>query len=151
MIKVRQNLSAVSAVENKEIEKLKNDLKKDFQSLYNLKEKLESDNKKLRGIIEQAKLEYQQLNKEKKEQVQYTEYYKEYAEELAAQINDLNMRMEQMEHQRYYYPEPSKKKPRYVQESDDDEEQNREGLDYVEKKPPKKTARKVGLSKYIKH
>ena len=66
MIKVRQNLSAVSAVENKEIEKLKNDLKKDFQSLYNLKEKLESDNKKLRGIIEQAKLEYQQLNKEKK-------------------------------------------------------------------------------------
>ena len=59
--------------------------------------------------------------------------------------------MEQMEHQRYYYPKPSKKKPRYVQESDDDEEQNREGLDYVEKKPPKKTARKVGLSKYIKH
>ena len=49
MIKVRQDLNALSSVENKEIQKLKNDLKKYFKCLFEAKQKLENENIKIKN------------------------------------------------------------------------------------------------------
>ena len=64
MIKVRQDLNAYLSVENKEIQKLKNDLKKDCKFLFEARYKFKNENKKLKTIIEQAKAEYQELYNE---------------------------------------------------------------------------------------
>lgn len=55
MIKVRQNVNAVSAIENKEIQKLTNDLKKEFKALFDIKIKLENENKKLKALVNKQK------------------------------------------------------------------------------------------------
>lgn len=55
MIKVRQNVNAVSAIENKEIQKLTNDLKKEFKALFDIKIKLENENKKLKALLNKQK------------------------------------------------------------------------------------------------
>ena len=86
MIKVKQNLDKLLGIENKEIQKLKSELKKDFKFLYDIKQKLENENKKLKTIIEQVKIEYQELNKENEEKNYYINYYKEYVEDLTNQI-----------------------------------------------------------------
>ena len=64
MIKVRQDLNAYLSVENKKIQKLKNDLKKDCKFLFEARYKFKNENKKLKTIIEQAKAEYQELYNE---------------------------------------------------------------------------------------
>ena len=55
MIKVRQNVNAVSTIENKEIQKLTNDLKKEFKALFDIKIKLENENKKLKALVNKQK------------------------------------------------------------------------------------------------
>ena len=50
MIKVRQNVNAVSAIENKEIQKLTNDLKKEFKALFDIKLSLKMKIKNLKRL-----------------------------------------------------------------------------------------------------
>ena len=157
MIKVKQNLNNLSGIENEDIQKLKNELKKDFKFLFDTKQKLENENKKLKSVLQEAKTEYQELNKEyqevykdNEEKNNYIIYYKEYVENLTHQKQELNNRLEEVEHEQYYYTEPVKKRSRYIQRQEEvDEDEDDRGVDYVKNNPLKKQ-KKIGLSNYIK-
>ena len=144
MIKVKQNLDHLSTIENKDLNKLKNELKKDFRVLFDIKQKLENEYKIL--IIQGAKTEYEELNKEhqevckdNEEKNNYINYYKEYVENLTHQIQELNNRLKEDENEQYYYTEPVKKRSRFIQRQEEiDEDEDNRGVDYVEKKPLKK-------------
>ena len=78
--------------------------------MYDIKQNLENENKNLKTIIEQVKIEYQELNKENEGKNYYINYYKEYVEDLTNQIQKLSNNLEEMRHEQYYYSEPVKKK-----------------------------------------
>ena len=114
MIKVRQNINTVLDIENKEIKKLTNELKKDFKTLFDIKIKLENENKKLKAIAELAKVEYQKLNNENEENKKHIGSYKDYLDGLTQQIEELNNRMREYESQNYCERESIRKKQRYL-------------------------------------
>ena len=180
MIKVRQDMSTLSTLENKEIEKLKNDLKNDFKYLFDVKLKLENENSKLHELIKKLKQEYQKLNNENEENKKYITSYEDYSEGLVNQIKDLNSKINELENQHFYYEEPMPKRRRYIPKQtgaiDDDNydenyviDNNINDYNNVQKnnhpsvnnrqqtsaqtvaaQPPKKNTKKVGLSNHIK-
>ena len=169
MIKVRQDMSTLSTLENKEIEKLKNDLKNDFKYLFDVKLKLENENSKLHELIKKLKQEYQKLNNENEENKKYITSYEDYSEGLVNQIKDLNSKINELENQYFYYEEPMSKRKRYIPKQtgaiDDDNYDNNDVIDNnitdynsrqqtsaqtVATRTPKKNTKKVGLSNYIK-
>ena len=153
MIKVKQHLSSITGSWNKELEKIKNELKDEFKILYATQDKLEKENKVWKQLIEQAKVEYQNIYNSNTEQKDHINYYRQYTENLLQQIKKLEKKINDLENKEFYYSEPVVKRPQY---KEDFNENNKEeeiekniDLDVIEKTPPKKT-RKVGISKYIK-
>lgn len=157
MIKVKQQLSSLPTTGNKEIEKIKSELKSEFKTLYTLKDKLENENKAFKKIIEQAKREYQSLYKENQDKDEHIDYYRQYTENLLLQVKKLEAKINDLENEKYYYEPPIVKRPRYsnLDENYDHEEEEQERIehddyDIIEKTSPKKNTKKVGISKYIK-
>ena len=91
MIKVKQQLSSLPTTGNKEIEKIKSELKSEFKTLYTLKDKLENENKAFKKIIEQAKRGYQSLYKENQDKDEHIDYYRQYTENLLLQVKKLEV------------------------------------------------------------
>lgn len=154
MIKVKQHLSSITGSWNKELEKIKSELKDEFKILYATQDKLEKENKVWKQLIEQAKIEYQNIYNSNTEQKDRINYYRQYTENLLQQIKKLEKKINDLENKEFYYSEPVVKRPQYREDFNENNKEEEEiekniDLDVIEKTPPKKT-RKVGISKYIK-
>ena len=154
MIKVKQHLSSITGSGNKELEKIKNELIDEFKILYATQDKLEKENKVWKQLIEQAKIEYQNIYNSNTEQKDHINYYRQYTENLLQQIKKLEKKINDLENKEFCYSEPVVKRPQYREDFNENNKEEEEiekniDLDVIEKTPPKKT-RKVGISKYIK-